>query len=172
MIFQKNHPDYDAVNWTEWRPKDQATLCFVLMDQQILLIEKKRGLGQGKVNAPGGRLEPGETPEICAVRETMEELHVKPLNPVNRGRLRFQFTDGYSLECWVFTATQHQGTATETDEAVPLWTPVDQIPYDRMWADDILWLPHMLNGNNIEGTFLFQQDTMLGYSLEIRPKGE
>lgn len=167
MILQQSHPEYDAINWHEWQPKDQATLCFVLMNQQILLIEKKRGLGQGKVNAPGGRLDPGETPEACAIRETMEELHVKPLNPVNRGRIRFQFTDGYALECWVFSATDHEGTATETDEAVPLWTPVDQIPYERMWADDVLWLPHMLQGHNLEGTFLFDGDRMLGHRLEI-----
>lgn len=168
MILQQAHPKYDTINWHEWQPKDRATLCFVLMNQQILLIEKKRGLGQGKVNAPGGRLDPGESPEDCAVRETMEELHVKPLNPVNRGRLRFQFTDGYALECWVFSATEHEGTATETDEAVPRWTPVDQIPYERMWADDVLWLPHMLSGHDIEGTFLFDGDRMLGHRLEIR----
>ncbi len=167
MKFQQSHPEYDTINWSEWRPKDQATLCFVFMKQQILLIEKKRGLGKGKVNGPGGRMEPGESPEDCAIRETMEELHVKPLNPVNRGRLRFQFKDGYSLECWIFSADQHEGTATETDEAVPLWTPVDNIPYGRMWADDILWIPHMLSGHNVEGTFLFDNDTMLGYELDI-----
>lgn len=167
MKFQQPHPEYDAINWTSWQPKDRATLCFVLMNQQILLIEKKRGLGKGKINGPGGRLEPGETPEACAVRETIEELHVKPLNPVNRGRLRFQFTDGYALECWIFSATDCEGTATETEEAAPLWTPIDQIPYARMWADDILWLPHMLDGHNVEGTFLFNADTMLGYDLNI-----
>lgn len=167
MNFQQTHPDYDAIDWEDWTPKDQATLCFVLMKDQILLIEKKRGLGKGKVNAPGGKTEPGETPKACAIRETYEELHVTPVNPVNRGRLRFQFADGYSLECWIYTATEHEGTATETDEAVPLWTPQDQIPYDRMWADDILWIPHLLNGHNIEGTFLFNNDTMLGYHLEI-----
>jgi 8-oxo-dGTP diphosphatase len=167
MIFQQAHPEYDAINWTEWQPKDRATLCFVLMDDQILLIEKKRGLGKGKVNAPGGRMEAGETPAECAVRETIEELHVKPLNPENRGRLRFQFKDGYSLECWIFSATEHEGNATETDEAAPLWTRTDRIPYDRMWADDILWLPHMLSGHNVEGTFLFDHDHMLGYHLDI-----
>jgi len=169
MIFSKNHPDFEAIQWETWKPIDQATLCFVVHDGQILLIEKKRGLGKGKVNGPGGRMDPGETPEACAVRETQEELHVTPLSPRSRGRLRFQFVDGYSLECWIFTAEEHEGAATETDEAVPLWTPLDAIPYPRMWADDILWLPHMLAGNDIEGDFLFDADTMLGYRLRVHP---
>lgn len=167
MNFQQAHPDYDLIPWHTWIPKDRATLCFVLSNRQILLIEKLRGLGKGKVNAPGGRIEPGESPAQCAVRETQEELHVTPLNPAPRGRLRFQFTDGYSLECFVFSATQYTGTPTPTDEAIPLWTPLDHIPYNRMWADDILWLPHMLSGHNVEGTFLFDHDTMLGYHLDI-----
>ncbi len=49
------------VDWTTWEPKERATLLFVIKEGQILLIRKKRGLGAGKINGPGGRLEPGET---------------------------------------------------------------------------------------------------------------
>ena len=49
-------------------------ILFVLDGDQILLIDKKRGLGHGKVNGPGGRLEPGESAYQAAVRETREEV--------------------------------------------------------------------------------------------------
>ncbi len=111
---------------------------FVVDGDQILLIDKKRGLGAGKVNGPGGRLEHGETFEECAVRETREELHVTPLSPTLRGRQRFHFVDGYMLTVFCFVSFAHDGTATETDEARPRWTPIDAIPYERMWADDAL----------------------------------
>lgn len=170
MSTYQAHPEFDIINWSHWQPKDQATLCFVLKNQQILLIEKKRGLGKGKINGPGGRFEPGETPEACAIRETREELCVTPTHLEARGILRFQFTDGYSLEAHVYTALGCLGDPTETEEAVPRWTPVDQIPYDQMWADDILWLPQMLDNRNFEGNFLFNDDTMLGYQLRFSPK--
>ena len=37
-----------------------------------MLIRKKRGHGAGKINGPGGKLHPGETPVVCAVRETLD----------------------------------------------------------------------------------------------------
>ena len=63
------------IDWDGWQPQDIATLTFVFDGSEVLLIEKKRGLGAGKVNAPGGRLEPGESITECAVREVREGRH-------------------------------------------------------------------------------------------------
>ncbi len=112
----------EAIDWSTWRAVDPATLVFVIRDGQILLIRKKRGLGAGKVNGPGGRLEAGETPLEAAIREVQEELLVTPTGLDHRGELRFQFVDGYSIHVHVFSATGCDGTASETDEAIP---PVD-----------------------------------------------
>lgn len=153
-------------DWSRWEPTERATLCFIVRGGEILLILKKRGLGAGKVNGPGGRLEPGETPLACAIRETQEELGVTPLDPEWRGDLHFQFVDGYALHCAVFTAPDCAGTAIETDEAVPLWTPLDAIPFDQMWADDVHWLPGVLAGKNFRGYFDFDGEAMLSRRVE------
>ena len=155
------------IDWDAWEPKDRATLLFVLRDGRILLIHKKRGLGKGKINGPGGRLDPGETPIDCAVRECEEELRIKPLDPVEMGTLRFQFRDGYSLHGTVFTAREFVGTPTETDEALPEWFDFADIPYERMWEDDRYWLPQMLAGQRFRGTFLFDDDRMLDREIEF-----
>jgi len=65
------------IDWESWRAKDPATLVFVVKDSSVLLIRKKCGLGAGKINAPGGRLEPGETPLEAAIRETREEVNLR-----------------------------------------------------------------------------------------------
>lgn len=156
--------------WDQWIPVDRATLCFVVKDGRILLILKKRGLGAGKINGPGGRIEPGETPLAAAIRETEEELGVTPLLPQLRGELQFQFRDGYSLRCGVFLASDYQGTAIETEEAVPLWTPLDQIPYDRMWEDDRHWLPLLLNDQFFVARFLFDHETMQEKEIFLGPE--
>lgn len=168
MKITQAHPEFDAISWETWSPNDQATLCFVLQNRQILLIEKKRGLGKGKVNGPGGKFDPGENAVECAIRETREELGITPTHLEERGLLRFQFTNGYGLEAHIFLARGHEGEAVETDEAVPLWTDLDLIPYRRMWADDVLWLPHVLNGKRVKGDFLFEDEVMLGVNLELR----
>ncbi len=151
--------------WKTWEPRERATLCFLIQDGQILLIRKKRGLGAGKINGPGGRIEPGEEPHECAVRETSEEVGLTPLNVQNRGELHFQFADGYSLHCAVFVAHEYTGELIETDEALPIWTPLDSIPYDEMWADDIHWLPGVIQGGTFRGYFHFDGEKMLSKHL-------
>ena len=59
----------------QWTPDILATLMFVVQKGRILLIRKKRGIGAGKVNGPGGKFEPGETALQCVLREVREELH-------------------------------------------------------------------------------------------------
>lgn len=155
------------IDWSTWKPTDRATLLFVVEreNSRILLIEKKRGLGAGKVNGPGGRIDPGEAPMETALREIREELCVEALFAEEMGELSFQFVDGYGLHCHVFRADACIGEPTETDEAVPLWAPLDAIPFDRMWADDRLWLPHLLEGRRFKGRFVFDGDRMVDHDL-------
>lgn len=152
-----------------WQPVDRATLCFVVRGGEILLIRKKRGLGAGKINGPGGRIEPGETPLEAALRETREELCVEPIGAEMRGELLFQFKDGYSLHCGVFLASDCVGKAVETEEAVPLWTPTDRIPFHEMWEDDRHWLPGLLEGRRFRAAFIFSEEVMLEKSIQWEP---
>lgn len=150
-----------------WHAVHQATLLFVLDGTNVLLIRKKRGLGAGKINGPGGKLDPGETPEQCAVREVEEELMITPADIQSRGELRFQFSDGYSIHVHVFIAYNYSGIPQETEEAVPLWFPVQEIPYDEMWEDDRIWLPEVMNGLMVNGRFTFEEDRMLEHEVNF-----
>jgi 8-oxo-dGTP diphosphatase len=157
----------DDVGWDAWTPHERATLLFVFAADQVLLIRKKRGLGAGKINGPGGRLEPGETPLAAAVREVEEEVGVVPTDVRACGELAFQFVDGYALLVHVFAAAGCVGEPCETDEAIPLWTPVTMMPYEAMWADDQIWFPHLLAGTPFRGRFLFDGHSLLGYDLTL-----
>ncbi len=154
------------IDWALWVPTEKATLLFVTEPGRILLINKKTGLGAGKINGPGGRIDPGETAREGAIREVQEELCVTPTSVQEAGELSFQFIDGYSLHGTVFTASGFEGTLCETHEAAPLWTPIDRIPYGRMWADDELWLPLLIAGRRFRGFFIFDGDTMLDSRVE------
>jgi len=159
---------YEDIDWTQWTPHERATLLFVRRDGRVLLIRKKRGLGAGKINGPGGRLDDGEAPMQCAIREVQEELRITPTQVQARGELAFQFVDGYALVVYVFSADGCDGEPQETDEATPLWTPIDAVPFDEMWADDRLWFPYLLNAQPFFGRFLFDGDTLLGYELTVK----
>ncbi len=49
-----------------------TNLVFILRGDEVLLAMKKRGLGTGKWNGPGGKVKGKETPEEAAIRETEE----------------------------------------------------------------------------------------------------
>ena len=155
------------INWSTWTAVDPATLIFVIRDGQILLIRKKRGLGAGKVNGPGGRLEPGEGPAACAARELREELGVQAIDAVRLGDHRFQFVDGYSTYVHVYRASDLRGTPVETDEAIPMWVNLDAIPFGEMWEDDRLWLPLLVAGRRFSGYWIFDGDRMVDYRLDL-----
>ncbi|MBX3234174.1 MAG: 8-oxo-dGTP diphosphatase [Labilithrix sp.] len=158
------------VDWESWSPRDRATLLFIVEEEagRLLLIEKKRGLGAGKINAPGGRIEPDESAFDAAVRELREEVGVGATGVVEHGELSFHFVDGYTLHCHVFRADACVGEPIETDEAKPIWTPLDAIPWPRMWADDAIWLPRLLRREHFQGRFIFDGDRMLSHDVRAR----
>lgn len=165
-------PTSDAaeVDWAAWRPTVRANLCFILKNGELLLIRKKRGFGAGKINGPGGKIEPGETALASTIRETYEELCVTPIAPRQTGELFFEFRDGLRLHCAIFLARDFTGTATETDEALPLWTRVDDIPYDEMWADDRHWLPLLIRGDFFRGYFVFDGEQLRARQIDTLPR--
>jgi len=154
-------PHPSPIEWTSWRGEMHATILFIIKDGKILLIEKKRGLGAGKINGPGGKIDAGETPLEAAVRETEEELCITPIAPRKLGELQFSMSDCPHIHCHVYRADDYSGTPTETDEAVPVWTAIDAIPYQRMWEDDQHWLPILLEDQSFLGRFVFESDRLL-----------
>jgi 8-oxo-dGTP diphosphatase len=167
MTDTKNAIDVNEINWDLWQADKHAVITYIFSRGKVLLINKKRGLGAGKVNAPGGHIEPGETKLEAAVRETEEEVGLTPLHSREVGTLYFQFTNGLKMEGTVFIAEDYTGDMIETDEADPFWIKIEDIPYKNMWEDDLLWLPHVIKGKKIRGRFIFDDDNMLSYSMVI-----
>jgi len=162
----KRQQDVNDIDWTAWKPTEYATLCFIMSGGQILLIRKKRGLGAGKINGPGGRIEKGETAKESAIRETQEEIGVTPLDVEEIGQLHFEFLDGYKLHVAVFAASGMTGELCETPEATPFWANIDRIPFEEMWQDDPYWLPLLLARKKFCGYFIFDGETLLSHRVE------
>ena len=156
----------DEIDWVAWIPEWRATLLFIMKDEQVLLIHKKTGFGKGKINAPGGRIEPGESARAAAIREVQEEVCVTPVHVENCGTLYFQFLDGFSIYGEVFRATGFEGEPSETEEAKPFWNSVHSMPYERMWADDRHWVPRVFAGHAFIGRFLFDGEVMIDQDVQ------
>lgn len=156
------------IDWDGWEPTDVCVITYLFDGEKVLLIDKKTGLGKGLVNAPGGHIEDDETADEAAVREFSEEtgLNVSGLTMV--ADLYFQFKDGMRQRGYVYFASSYEGEMRETAEARPFWVEVSAIPYDKMWEDDILWLPLAIEGKRVEGYFIFDGERMVDAQVNAR----
>ncbi|MFC1612903.1 8-oxo-dGTP diphosphatase [Patescibacteria group bacterium] len=147
--------------------KKISTLLIIHKNNQILLGMKKRGFGEGKWNGFGGKLQENESIQSAAIRETMEEANIEPLNISKRAVFNFMFEgDSDILEVHLFTTDQYDGEPIETEEMRPKWFNVSDIPFSLMWPDDKHWMPLLLQGKNFQGDFYFKDDkTMLCHWL-------
>lgn len=150
-----------------------TTLLLIECGENLLLGEKKRGFGLGKINGVGGKLEPNETPLDAVVRECREEIGVTPISPVEYGIIEFDEVvknERCIVEMHIFKCNGYSENETpkESDEIKPLFVNKNQIPYDKMFEDDRYWLPELLKGRKFKGFFVYDDNlNLLKETLEF-----
>ncbi len=148
--------------------KKLLTLCLAMKEGKVLLGMKKRGFGAGRWNGFGGKVEPNETIEEAAKRETQEEcgVTIESMEKVGIHEFEFDAKRGEILEVHVFRIDGFSGDPQETEEMKPQWFTFADIPYDTMWSDDRFWLPLFLAGKKFRTKFLFGEgDAVLEKSV-------
>lgn len=150
--------------------KKAYTLVFIRTASQILLGLKKRGFGVNLYNGFGGKIEPNETIIDAALRELKEEccLTVRKTDLKNVGHLEFSFEGEPTLMVVsVFSSNSYEGTPKDTEEMSVKWFNYSDIPFQKMWPDDAIWLPLMLENKLFYGRFHYiNNDTIGHYKVE------
>lgn len=97
----------------------------------VLLGRRKGAHGAGTWAMPGGHLEFGETPEVCAARELLEETGLKALS-VRRGVWTNDIIDGSKHYITLFMLVDHFEGKIETKEPEKCekweWCQWEQLP--------------------------------------------
>ncbi len=154
--------------------KFDTTLLFLLSENKILLAEKKRGFGKGKLNGIGGKVEKGETVEQAMIRETQEEINVTPKKYEKVATIlsdQYVHDEHQNEIMHIFTAVEYDGTISESDEMKPIWFEIDKIPFEKMFSGDKIWLKKILNNEKFTGKIKFDKDfNLVSYSFENEQK--
>lgn len=152
--------------------KQITTLLLVIKNNKILLALKLRGFGVGKYNGVGGKQEQGESVEETMLRETFEEIGIVPTNYCQVAEIDFEEyvkEEKQLTNMNVFIAYDYNGTPVESDEMSPCWFDLENIPYDKMFKDDKLWLPYVLQGKKIKAHFVYDKDyNILSHNIDIK----
>ncbi len=135
----------------------KAVLGFLIDGDKVLLGLKKRGYGVNKWNGFGGKVEKEENFEEALRREILEECGVEIVDYEYMGELYFYNGEEIGFYVKVYIVKKWSGDIKESEEMMPSWFRLDELPFEQMWEDDPHWLPHVLNRNKIEGHFWFEE---------------
>ena len=138
----------------------RTTLLYIIKDGKVLLGEKLRGFGKGKLNGAGGKVESGETLEEAMLREVKEEFCIVPKNYKQVGNIFYDEYDGEEklyYDTAIFVASDYDEELAATEEMNPFWVDINNLPFDRMFEDDKFWLKEVLEGRRVNAKFVFDK---------------
>ena len=125
-----------------------ATICYIDNGKEFLLLHRNKKPNDGhagKLIGVGGKLEKGETPQECAVREILEETGLRVNKPVLKGIITFpDFTPDNDWYTYVFKATEFEGELIDCDEGTLEWVPYEEILSKSTWEGDYTFLSWIL----------------------------
>jgi len=148
-----------------------TTLIHVEKDGKYLMmhrVKKENDVNHDKWTGVGGKFEEGETPEECAVRETLEETGLTITDYRLRGIVTFLSDKWEGEYMYVFTATGFTGELIDCDEGTLEWVDKDVIPTLPIWEGDKLFLKELIEDRGFftmklryEGETLAESDVKL-----------
>ncbi len=146
-----------------------GTLCYVKKDGKTLMlhrIKKEDDIHKGKWNGLGGKLENGESPEECVVREVKEESGLGIKNPILKGILTFPAFDG--IEDWyvfVFVAVEFEGNLIDSPEGRLEWVDDDKLSELNLWEGDKIFLEWLKKDRCFSGKFIYKEGKLVSYDV-------
>jgi len=151
-----------------------ATLCYVRRDGKTLMvhrIKKENDMHLGKWNGLGGKLEPGESPEECAIREIYEESGLRVSNPSLKGILTFPgFANDEDWYAFVFVFTNFEGELTESDEGNLAWIDDSKLLDLNLWQGDLIFIPWLSHPGFFSGKFIYKDGQFIDYQVVFYPE--
>jgi 8-oxo-dGTP diphosphatase len=145
-----------------------ATLCYVKNNAHTLMIhriKRDNDIHAGKWNGLGGKLEAGESPEECVIREVYEESGLEISNPKYQGLLIFTDFANDDWYVWVFTAREFTGDLIESNEGYLKWIPDTEISTLPLWESDAIFMSWIEENRLFSAKFRYAGDKMLGYDV-------
>ena len=122
-----------------------------------------------KWNGLGGKMEAGETPEECVVREVREESGLKIRDPKLKGVLTFPAFDG--VDDWlvfVYVADKFSGKPFKrSKEGALSWIPTKDISKLNLWEGDRHFLKVLGGKHFFSGKFIYRKGQFISHHMKL-----
>lgn len=120
----------------------------------------------GKWNGLGGKFEPGESPEECAVREVFEESGLKIVNPQLKGILSFPgFAHDEDWYAFVFLIREYEGELIDSSEGTLKWIDDKTLIQLNLWEGDRIFIPWLNRPGFFSGKFVYKDGDLVSHKV-------
>jgi 8-oxo-dGTP diphosphatase len=99
------------------------TLCFLTRGETVLMLKRLKAPNKGLWNGVGGRIENGETPRQCILREVAEETGYTLPDIDFAGILTWEGFETRDGGLYIYTAEAPSGEPLVCDEGELAWKP-------------------------------------------------
>lgn len=105
--------------------------------REVLICQRRPDQPMGsKWEFPGGKIEPGETPEAALARELNEELGIDATIGAHLTTIRHNYRNGAAIEIQFFTVPGFSGELQNRIFQAMQWSPFSRLPeFDFLTAD-------------------------------------
>jgi len=146
-----------------------ATLCYLRRNGHTLMmhrVKKENDMHQGKWNGLGGKFEPGESPEECAIREIREEAGLQVHSLTLKGVLTFPaFDDFEDWYCFVFLIDDFSGKLIDSNEGYLQWIANDALLSLNLWEGDRIFIPWLERSGTFSAKFIYHAGQLIRHSV-------
>lgn len=121
----------------------ETTLCYIENDGCYLMLHRTKKKNDGSFEkwlGVGGKIELGESPEECILRETKEETGLNLTDYKYRGKVNFYSNQWEDEIMYLYTATGYTGQMIECNEGELQWIPMNQVMNLKLWEGDKIFL--------------------------------
>ena len=150
-------------------PNLKYTMIFIQQHDQLLLLNRKKPPLMGLWTGVGGKIEPGETPEVSAKREVLEETGLRVSDLSFRGIVKWK-TDTEESGMYLFLCElpndTHFATPKQVTEGILDWKAI-------AWITDASnigipahvqrFLPAVIKGDVLEHHCVFRGNALVEY---------
>lgn len=147
-----------------------STLCYIEKDDKYLMLhrtKKKNDINKDKWLGVGGKIEEGESPEECIIREVKEETGLTLKNYQLRGIVTYVSNKWETEYMYVFTATEFEGELIECDEGDLEWIEKEKIHILPTWEGDHIFMDKLQKDNRFfSAKFEYDGEKLLRYHLK------
>jgi len=145
-----------------------GSLCWIFANNSVLMLKRNKFPHQGLWAALGGKIEAGESPLECVIREVREESGLNIKYPDLRGIVSvYNQTTSQHWILFIYVASAHQGVLGKTTEGELAWMPIP-IPANLLMAKtDRMYLNESINTRSgiFQAKIIYDESSLFDVAL-------